>query len=137
DEAIRLHYDRIADRLEGLGIPSRRKKQDGTFFKVALLSGLAKQMDEQFRHILFIPAVAVAERRQFRNELTYCIDNIHPNKGKYLRYMVITCGENVRIYADLKADHRKRTRKLSYFFRWLNQKYGSNQYFRGTEFTHN
>ncbi|WP_215764904.1 hypothetical protein, partial [Gluconobacter sp. P1D12_c] len=80
--AIRLQSDRIADRLEGLAIQSRRKKQDGTFFKVGLLSGLAKQMDEQFRHIMFIPAVAVAERRQLRNALTYWIDTILPNKGK-------------------------------------------------------
>lgn len=137
DEAIRQQSERIAGRLEGLGIPAYRKSQDGTFYKVGLLSGLVKRLDDQYRHIMFIPAVAVSERRALTNELNYWIDNILPNGGKYLRYMVITCGENIRVYDDLKEEHRKWTRKVSDVFRVLNEKYESKLYFRGTEFTFN
>jgi len=137
DIAIREQSERIAQRLEALGIPAYRKAGDASFYKVGLLTGLVQSLDIQYRHILFIPAVAVAERRSLTNELTYWIENKLPKKGKYLRYAVVTCGENVRIYDDLKEEHRIWARRVSDVFRWLNQKYGSRLYFRGTEFTFN
>lgn len=137
DEVIKAQSERIANRLDAMGIPSRRKQEGGAFFKFGLLTGCVKELDQQYRHIMFIPSVAVAERRSLANELSYWIENILPKSGKYLRYGVVTCGENLRIYDDLRTEHRKWSRKISDTFRKLSDKYGCRLYFRGTEFTFN
>lgn len=133
--AIAGQSERLAQRLEKLGIDAYRKLQ-GQFVKRGLLTGLVAPVAQQFRNILFIPSVAVSNRSKLKKELQFFIEH-EIEKPEYLRFLVITGGRNVPFYGDLRGHHKRMSRKISSAFKELGEKYGAEIHFRGTEETVN
>ena len=133
--AIKEQSRIMADRLEAVGIPAYRASA-GVFHKVGLLTNLDEELSRQFANLMLIPSVAVQSRSHLRNDLSFWIDNVCEH-SKHLRYMVVTCGENVPVFGPLKRDHERWTAKVSKAFKVLNERYGATIYYRHTEFTRN
>lgn len=133
--AIKKQSEALASRLEALGVPAYRKNQ-GNFSKVGLLTGLDETLSQQFRNLLMIPSVMVSQRGSLRNEIKFWLENLAENSDQ-MRYLVITCGENVPRFGALKDGHKKWCKKISRIFVYLKEVYGVRLYYRNTEFTKN
>ncbi|MDG6095270.1 hypothetical protein LOC54_09165 [Acetobacter sp. AN02] len=133
DALFSRSYD-LANRLEYLGIPAFQQEQDIT--KIGLITGIEKQAERAFRHILLIPSVMQQDRQDLVRSLNYFIEHDFFRRSKNLRYAVITC-ENVPFFGDLKATHSYWSRKVSDTFRDLNKLFGIKIQLRTTEITIN
>lgn len=133
DALFSRSYD-LANRLEYLGIPAFQQEQDIT--KIGLITGIEKQAERAFRHILLIPSVMQQDRKALVRSLNYWIENDFLRRSRNLRYAVITC-ENVPFFGDLKATHSYWSRKVSDTFRDMRKLFGIKIQLRTTEITIN
>ncbi len=129
DAKLREQTAVLADILEAQGISARL---DDEIAFVGLVTGRVDRM-ESYRPIRFLPAVAQRERRPVLNALRYFHRKEH--HGKYLRMMVVTAGQRVPLYGDLRETIQGLSRRIS---RWANEardRFDVEILFRGTEFT--
>lgn len=133
-QQLRTRSEDLANRLEYLGIPAFQAEQDIT--KIGLITGIEKQAERSFRHILLIPSVMQQDRKALVRSLNYWIENDFLRRSRNLRYAVITC-ENVPFFGDLKATHSYWSRKVSDAFRDMRKLFGIKIQLRTTEITIN
>lgn len=133
-QQLRTRSEELATRLEYCGIPAFQAEQDIT--KIGLITGIEKQAERSFRHILLIPSVMQQDRKALVRSLNYWIENDFLRRSRNLRYAVITC-ENVPFFGDLKATHSYWSRKVSDTFRELSKLFGIKIQLRTTEITIN
>lgn len=133
DRCIKEQSERLALRLEALGVPAYRKLQ-GRFHKLGLITDLDEEISLQYRNILLIPSVAISKRSNLKKELSFWMSNVLKG-ADYLRYLVVTGGENIGFYGDLRGHHRKYCRRISDAFKIMKSRYGAEIFFRGTEAT--
>jgi hypothetical protein len=98
----------IAAKLASVGVSVRRPEKDGTLHRVGLVTGKAEALTP-WRHQVFLPAVARAERHSLIRDFTYWSE-IKGNE--HLRYFVATSGERCAV-ADLPERFRKLHAALS------------------------
>lgn len=133
DKYIKKQSEELAQRLEKLGISAYRKNQ-GNFHKLGLLTDLDEELSLQFANILLIPSVAISKRSSLKKELSFWMEN-RLEGAEYLRFLVVTGGENVPFFGDLRGHHGKMCEKISDAFQAMKEKYGAEIFFRGTEET--
>lgn len=133
-QQLRTRSEDLANRLEYLGIPAFQAEQDIT--KIGLITGIEKQAERSFRHILLIPSVMQQDRKALVRSLNYWIENDFLRRSRNLRYAVVTC-ENVPFFGDLKATHSYWSRKVSDTFRDLSKLFRVKIQLRTTEITIN
>lgn len=133
DALFSRSYD-LATRLEYCGIPAFQQEQDIT--KIGLITGIERQAERAFRHILLIPSVMQQDRKAVVRSLNYWIENDFLRRSRNLRYAVVTC-ENVPFFGDLKTTHSYWSRKVSDTFRDMHKLFGIKIQLRTTEITIN
>ncbi|MGV4877199.1 hypothetical protein [Acetobacter indonesiensis] len=133
-QQLRTRSEDLAYRLEYCGIPAFQAEQDIT--KIGLITGIEKQAERAFRHILLIPSVMQQDRKALIRSLNYWIENDFFRRYRNLRYAVVTC-ENVPFFGDLKATHSYWSRKVSDTFRDMRKLFGIKIQLRTTEITIN
>lgn len=133
-QQLRTRSEDLAYRLEYCGIPAFQQEQDIT--KIGLITGIEKQAERSFRHILLIPSVMQQDRKALIRSLNYWIENDFFRRYRNLRYAVVTC-ENVPFFGDLKATHSYWSRKVSDTFRDMRKLFGIKIQLRTTEITIN
>lgn len=73
DRCIKEQSERLALRLEALGVPAYRKSQGG-FHKLGLITDLDEELSLQYRNILLIPSVAISKRASLKKScLSGCL----------------------------------------------------------------
>lgn len=120
----------IADKLESQGIPARTGEGDVT--AIGDVTGVCDTV-EQFRSICFLPLIAQRDRKPILNDLLYF--QMHNKLGKYLRYAVITSGERIPLYGDVRGAMTALSREISKWASEADKLYNVAVVFRGTEFT--
>lgn len=129
---LRDQSDRIADLLEEAGVQSRL---ESSVVSISAVTGVVTPLNG-YRPIRFIPLVASRDRRPMLNGLRYWIDE-ECTRPDHIRYGVITAGERVPAFGDLRGVLQKFHRDIS---RWASEAfavYGIKIQFRGSEFTRN
>lgn len=120
----------IADKLEAQGICTRDEAHD--LWAIGELTGCVERLPARYRHIQLIPSVAKADRAAMVRDLTYYLER----HARYARYAVITSGQRVPYYGDLRG---RRSSFHANIRRWSNEakeRYGVELLYRGDEYTH-
>jgi len=105
--------ERMADALKSQGIKARQDESD----LIAIGEVTNKiDRDDGFRSICFLPTVAQRDRRPILIGLMYFQN--HHKMGKFLRMAVVTAGERVPLYGDLRETMQKLHRDIS---RWAHE----------------
>lgn len=120
----------IADKLESRGITARTG--DGDVTAIGDVTGVCDTV-EQFRSICFLPLIAQRDRKPILNDLLYF--QKHNKLGKYLRYAVITSGERIPLYGDVRGTMQDLSREISKFADEADKLFNVAVIFRGSEFT--
>ena len=123
----------MALRLEAAGVQAFAAEAD-TIWSVDDLTGEAEQIGGQrYRHIQLLPSVAKRDRNQMVRAMTYWMEN-HP-AARFFRYAVITSGQRVPYFDDLKARRRELHANIRRWASEIFQRYGIILLFRGDEYT--
>ena len=117
----------LAMRLESAGYPAITSKNISF---VGAITGHI-EMSPAFRNICFLPSVARQKRSSMLRDLIYW--QSHTKGGKFLRYLVITNGQLVRL-DELGNNIQKFNRKISKWASESKARYGIDVVFRGLEF---
>lgn len=120
----------LAALLEEAGVPAR---QDASVVAIGAVTGIVTPVSP-WRPIRFLPAVASRDRRPMLNALRYWIEKVHP-RSRYLRYGVITHGDLVPAFGDLRKALQTLARDVSKWADEADERYGIVVHFRGSEFT--
>lgn len=123
--------ERLADALESEGITARQEKVDLLAF-----GEVTGQFDriEGFRSICFLPTIAQRDRRPILNSLMYFQKN--HRMGKFLRLAVVTAGERIPLYGDLRETMQKMHRDISRWASEADRYWNVAVIYRGSEFTY-
>jgi len=121
---------KLADLLESVGVPARLHSD---VVAVSAVTGLITDVSP-WRPIRFLPSVAARDRRPMLNALRYWIEKV-AKKPEQLRYVVITAGDLIEAYGDLRGGMKKLSRQISKWAHEAKKQYGIEVHFRGTEFT--
>lgn len=117
----------LATRLEAAGYPAITSK------KLSFVGAITGHIEAAaaFRPICFLPSVAKQKRGAMLRDLTYWQKNTP--SGRWLRYLVITNGQLVRI-DKLGSNIRSFNRKISKWAHEAKERYSIDVVFRGLEF---
>ena len=122
---------RIASALESHGIQTRL--ENGGIKAIGEVTGQIDDI-ESYRSISFLPLVAQRERRPILNALQYF--HRHNKLGKHLRLAVITAGERIPLYSDLRGTMQKLHRDISRWAHEADRDWNIAVIYRGSEFTY-
>jgi len=123
--------ERIAGDLEKHGIQTRLK--DSCITAIGEVTG-ATDTVESFRSICFLPLIAQRERKPILNGLQYF--QRYNKLGKFLRLAVVTAGERIPIYGDLRGTMKKMHRDISRWASEADKEWNIAVIYRGSEFTY-
>ena len=129
-EKLHQQTEHLASLLEEAGI---KAYQDTDITAISAVTGKIDQLDS-FRPIRFLPAVAARERRPHLNALRYFLESDTAAK-KYTRYAVITCGEPIEAFGQLREAIADLTRRISKWSHEIRRKYDIEVLYRGLEYT--
>lgn len=123
--------EQIASALEAHGIQTRL--ESGSLKALGEVTG---QMDEvdSYRSICFLPLIAQRERRPILNGLQYF--QRHHQLGRFLRLAVVTAGERIPLYGDLRETMQKLHRDISRWAHEADRDWNVAVIYRGSEFTY-
>ena len=129
-EEIENQTERLAVLLEEAGIKAR---QESDVVAISAVTGIVTEISP-WRAIRFLPSVAGRDRRPMLNALRFWLENVaeHP---EYMRYGVITSGELVPAFGDLRGSFSDMSRKVSKWAHKARKLYNIEVNFRGNEFT--
>ena len=121
---------RMADALEQFGGIRARMP-----FRVTAVGNATGEIDDEecYRAIRFLPLIAQRERRPILNALRYF--QRHHSLGANLRYAVITAGQRVPAWGDLRGAMARLHRQVSRWAHDASHEWGIEVVYRGTEFT--
>lgn len=122
--------NRLCDKLESRGIRTRQERE--AISVVGEVTGCVEPLDD-YRPIRFLPLVAQRDRAGLLNGLLYF--QHHEPIGKYLRLAVVTAGQRVSLYGDLRETISRLSRKISKWASEAHKRYRIYVVYRGTEFT--
>jgi len=101
---------------------------------VALATVTGEQYDEEsYRPIRFLPLVAQRERRPLLNALRFFQRNT--KHGQHIRYAVITAGQRIPAWADLRGSLGRLHRRISRWAHEATRDWDMEIFHRQTEFT--
>ena len=123
--------ERIADALESQGIQARQEDSDLLAF--GEVTGEFDRI-EGFRSVCFLPTVAQRDRRPILNSLMYF--HQHHQLGGFLRLAVVTAGERIPLYGDLRGTMQKLHRDISRWAHEADKVWNVAVIYRGSEFTY-
>ena len=129
-EKLHQQTEVLASLLEEAGI---KAYQDTEITAISAVTGKIDQLDS-FRPIRFLPAVAARERRPHLNALRYFLESNVPAR-RYTRYAVITYGQPIEAYGQLREAIADLTRRISKWSHEIRQKYDIEVLYRGLEYT--
>lgn len=120
----------LAALLEEAGIQSRGESD---VVAISAVTGIVTPL-VPYRPVRFLPSVANRDRRPMLNALRYWIEQEaeHP---EYMRYAVVTAGEPVPAFGDLRGSLQSLARKISKWAHEAREIYDIEVHFRGSEFT--
>lgn len=121
---------RMADVLEAAGIVARL---DEPLTGVGACTGQADTL-ESWRNINVLPLVASRNRRPVLKALTYFLQRRPPSWGRY-RYAVVTSGERVEVFGDLRGRIQGLHRRISKWAAAAGDLFGIEVVHRQTEVT--
>lgn len=121
---------RLAEALETYGGIRTRNS-----LRVTALGNVTGQVDceETYRAIRFLPLIAQRERRPILNALRYF--QRHHAMGKHLRYGVVTGGQRIMAWGDLRGAMARLHRRVSRWAHDADHEWNIEVLYRGTEFT--
>ncbi len=123
--------ERIASELEKHGIETRLANNSIT--AIGEVTG-ATDTVESFRSICFLPLIAQRERKPILNGLQYF--QRHNKLGPYLRLAVVTTGERIPLFGDLRGTMQKMHRDISRWAHEADKEWNVAVIYRGSEFTY-
>jgi hypothetical protein len=128
-DRLRRDTERFADILEREGVQARLPVE------MVAIGSATGQIDalDTYRNSNILPLVASRNRRALIRDLKWFLAN-HP-KGAYARYGVITSGERVPLFGELRARVQLLHRKISKWASWSNKRFGIKVQHRQGEFT--
>lgn len=110
--------ERFADILEQHGVQARTEER---LVAVGLITGQRQEL-EGWRNTNVLPVPSSRNRAAMLRELEFFMRH-HP-KGQWLRYGVVTTGERVELFGDLRDRVRESYRKISRWASWAKREYG-------------
>jgi hypothetical protein len=122
--------ERLADLLEASGVEARMTSD---VVAISAVTGIVTELNA-WRPIRFLPAVAARDRRPMLNELRYWVDN-EAERPEYIRYAVVTAGDLVPAFGDLRGALQGLARRVSKWAADARELYDVEVHFRGSEFT--
>ncbi|MBB4067423.1 hypothetical protein [Gellertiella hungarica] len=122
--------ERLATLLEAAGVDVRLQSD---VVAISAVTGIVTDVGA-WRPIRFLPAVAARDRRPILNALRYWIDQ-EADRPEYIRYAVVTSGDLVPAFGDLRTALKDLSRKISKWAKAARDDYGVEVHFRGSEFT--
>jgi len=122
--------NQLANLLEKSGINARL---DSDVVSISAVTNIATPL-VSFRPVRFLPSVAARDRRPMLNGLKYWMDNI-VERPDYVRYIVITSGELVPAFGNLRGRLQDMARKVSKWAHAAKNDFDIIVHFRGSEFT--
>lgn len=105
---------------------------DGGLTLISAVTGIVQEQ-QRCRAVRFLPAIAARERRPLVNELKLFMLE-HPG-AKYFRYAVITHGELIPAFGNIRGAIQKLSRRISKWHSEVCKEAKINVHFRGIEFT--
>ena len=120
----------LAAALERTGVSARSADN---VVAVGLITGAQESLCG-YRPICFLPLVAQRDRRPMLNELRY-FRRSHKDRGRFMRYAVVTNGPTVPVGGDLRVRIRELSRCISRFAEWARLNHDIDVVFRGIECT--
>jgi len=120
----------LANLLEEAGIKARGESD---VVSISAVTGIVTPL-VPYRPVRFLPAVANRDRRPMLNALRYWLDN-EADHPEYMRYAVITAGEPIPAFGDLRGALQSMARKISKWAHEAREMYDIQVHFRGSEFT--
>lgn len=129
-QKLREQTARLADQLEDVEVRARNQSN------VTAISAVTGQIDklESYRSLRFLPAVAQRDRRPMLNALQYWLGN-RRGAAKYTRYAVVTFGEPIHAFGELRQSISALTRKISKWAHAVDRKFDIDALYRGIEYT--
>lgn len=128
--ALEDQTNRLADLLEKAGITARLNSQ---VTAVSLVTNIATPL-VAYRPVRFLPSVAARDRRPMLNALKYWMDEV-VERPDYVRYIVVTAGELVPAFGDLRGRMQDMSRSISKWAHIAKNDFDIHVHFRGSEFT--
>jgi len=128
--ALEDQTNRLADLLEQAGITARLNSE---VTAVSLVTNIATPL-VAFRPVRFLPSVAARDRRPMLNALRYWMDEVI-ERPDYVRYIVVTSGELVPAFGDLRGRMQDMSRAISKWAHAAKNDFDIHVHFRGSEFT--
>lgn len=122
---------RLADLLEAVGVPART---EASVVAIGAVTGVVQPLST-WRPVRFLPAVAARDRRPMLNALRFWARHEARAKGDYLRYGVVTAGDLVPAFGDLRGALQDLARRVSKWASEASDRYDVTVHFRGSEFT--
>ncbi len=128
-DRLRRDTERFADILEREGVQARLPVE------MVAIGSATGQIDalDTYRNSNILPLVASRNRRSLIRDLKWFLAN-HP-KGAYARYGVITSGERVPVFGELRKRVQALHRKISKWASWAKKRYRILIQHRQGEFT--
>ncbi|WP_146002785.1 hypothetical protein [Telmatospirillum siberiense] len=117
-QRLEADTERFAEILEQQGIPART---DLRLVAVGLITGQRQEL-EGWRNTNVLPVPSSRNRAAMLRELEFFMRN-HP-KGQWLRYAVVTFGERVELFGDLRDRVRVAHRRISKWASWAKAEFG-------------
>jgi len=128
---LQRENNRIAEALERHGIQTRL--ENGGIKAIGEVTGQIDEVDS-FRSICFLPVIAQRERKPILNGL--CYFQRHHKMGKFIRLAVVTAGERIPLYGDLRGTMQKMHRDISRWAHEADKDWNVAVIYRGSEFTY-
>lgn len=129
-DALVAQTNRLANILENFDIRSRL---DSDLCVLPTVTDSEPCFLEAFRPIRFLPTIAQRDRRPMLNALKHY--QLHHKDGRYWRYGVVSSGQRVPVYGDVRGRTRKLHRKVSKASSEVKALYGIEYLSRVTEWT--
>jgi len=128
---LQRENNRIAEALERHGIQTRL--ENGGIKAIGEVTGQIDEVDS-YRSICFLPLIAQRERKPILNGL--CYFQRHHKMGKFIRLAVVTAGERIPLYGDLRGTMQKMHRDISRWAHEADKDWNVAVIYRGSEFTY-
>lgn len=122
--------ERLADLLEAAGVQARMKSD---VVAISAVTGIVTELNS-WRPVRFLPAVAARDRRPILNALRYWLEN-EAAYPQYIRYAVVTSGDLVPAFGDLRKALKDLARRVSKWANEASERFDVEVHFRGSEFT--
>lgn len=122
--------EEIASKLEAAGVSAYEAGTPGVVI-VGEITGTVEEASRRFRRLHLLPAYAQSCRRALVRELTYFLH--HHSRGRVARYAVVTSGQRVPWFGDLREARAQHLKRLN---RWASEaraRYGIEILFRSCE----